>query len=360
MISTGNQHSDVRLNEPISMHRLLANGIDYIDALELHRCAHDAEDWVRACAGLGEIYCERAESAEDQESFVSARDWHQRASACFRLAQVHLPDRDHRKARMYRRLIEHYARAGELCEPPGEHLRIPYRGGAMYGWLLRPSEVPSPPVVVLVGGFDDGREEYHSGAQYLLARGLAVLLVDGPGQGESRLFGGLHLDPDAADAFSVIADRLLADRRLGSAIGIWGNSFGGYSAFRGAAIDRRFAACCISNGTMGSAEILARCPWLIGKLSTMLGTDDPARARAVIEQFTLTTHLLADMTRPLLVLHGAQDRIFPVEAAHTLIEASASTDKQLHNWADGDHGLHNHAHAKNVLIADWFESRLHG
>ena len=45
-------------------------------------------------------------------------------------------------------------------------------------------------------GADGWREAYFTGAEYLLERGLSVLLLDGPGQGETRLFGGVHFDID--------------------------------------------------------------------------------------------------------------------------------------------------------------------
>ena len=50
----------------------------------------------------------------------------------------------------------------------------------MRGWLmLPPAAVAPPPVVIVLGGFDGWREEYAVGADALLARGLACLLIDG-------------------------------------------------------------------------------------------------------------------------------------------------------------------------------------
>ncbi len=64
------------------------------------------------------------------------------------------------------------------------------------------------------------------------------------------------------------------------------------------------------------------------------------------------------MRCPLLVLHGAPDQVFLLENAQRLYAATASTDRQMIVWDDGEHCIYNHAHEKNTLVADWFAARL--
>src|SRR5437588_11913090 len=54
----------------------------------------------------------------------------------------------------------------------------------MYGVLRKPWHTPKPPVVILVPGLDSVKEELHIYGDDFLRRGMAVLAIDGPGQGE--------------------------------------------------------------------------------------------------------------------------------------------------------------------------------
>ncbi|WP_433678272.1 alpha/beta hydrolase family protein [Nocardia sp. CA-119907] len=340
------------------LQRLLGNGMEYADVMALYAAVDAGRPWADAAVQLGNINAERAEKAWAHGHLVTARDWHLRASACYRVGQVPLPDEDPRKIELYHLLIDQYGRAGQLTDPPVEHIEITYGAAALCGWLLRPATIANPPVVIVIGGFDGWREEYHVGAQYLIERGVAVFLADGPGQGETRLLQGLHMNTTVAQSFSAMVDHLVADHRLRPVVGIWGNSMGGYLAAHVAALDDRIAACCVNGGTARPAEILDRYPRFISKVTALLGIADPGSARDALEQFALTPESLNRLTCPLLVLHGTPDRVFLVENARALFDEAAAADKQFHEWADGDHCLYNHSHEKHVLIADWFANRL--
>ncbi|WP_165367688.1 alpha/beta hydrolase family protein, partial [Phytoactinopolyspora endophytica] len=272
--------------------------------------------------------------------------------------QVILEDSD-RKRQLFQQMMGAYAAAGALVDPPVEHLHIPYRDGTLGGWLTLPAgaaEAPVP-VVVIFGGFDGWREEYHVGATYLNQRGIATLLLDGPGQGESRLFGNLVLDRDFTKAFAVVIDHLADDPRVGQ-VGMWGNSMGGYLAAAVAAADARVAACCVNGGTVRPAEILDRFHRFTSKVQPLLGIPDPDEATEAIGAYVLDEDELADLTCPLLVLHGTPDQVFLVENARQLYDLAASTDKTWREWADGDHCIYNHSHEKHTLVADWFADHL--
>ncbi len=209
-----------------------------------------------------------------------------------------------------------------------------------------------------MGGFDGWREEYHVGATYLVARGMAVLLVDGPGQGETRVLQGLHMTSDAAEAFSVMVDHLYADGRFADRVGIWGNSMGGFLSALVASTDNRIAACCVNGGTVRPAEILDRYHRFITKIQALLGIEDPDKARAVMDTFVLTDEQLSNLTCPLHVMHGTPDQVFLIENARALYDGAAAADKTWSEFPDGDHCIYNHSHDKHTRIADWFRDRL--
>jgi alpha-beta hydrolase superfamily lysophospholipase len=93
--------------------------------------------------------------------------------------------------------------------------------------------------VIVLGGQSGWGATYLPIADALAQRGMATLLAEGPGQGETRLKYGIYLDGDVASAFSRFVDHIHTDERLGDAAGIWGNSFGGLFAARAVAYDHR-------------------------------------------------------------------------------------------------------------------------
>lgn len=338
--------------------RLLGNGMDHADVVELYRRVDEGERWQHAAAELGDRDVERARRAERRGHLVSARSWYLAGSACYRFGQVPLLDSDPLKTTMYRSLVDAYAHAGRLTDPAVEHVDIPWGGGHLMGWLLRPRAAVPPPTVIVVGGFDGWREEYHTGATYLVERGIAVLLVDGPGQGETRLFGGLTMGLDVTDAFSAMVDHVQRDTRLADRVGIWGNSMGGFLAAAAAAADSRIDACCVNGGTVSPVEFPRRFPRVVDKIALLLGADDPDRAMQTLARLTLSYEDLSRLRCPLLVLHGTPDQVFLVENARRLHDGAAAADKTWLEWPDGDHCLYNHSLQKHTAIADWFSDRL--
>src|SRR5258708_23467233 len=94
--------------------------------------------------------------------------------------------------------VSAYKRGLPYFDFPGEHVAIPYEGGAtMYGILRKPWHTPKPPVVILVPGLDSVKEELHLYGDDFLRRGMAVVAIHGPGQGEVDNAGSLSQRFDA-------------------------------------------------------------------------------------------------------------------------------------------------------------------
>jgi dienelactone hydrolase len=343
--------------QAMPLSRLLGNGLEFADAWAMHDMADRGIAWADAGEWLGERNLRRARMAQEAGHVLSARSFFRNASACFRFGQISLPGESERKRDMYRRLIESFAAAGSLDTPPTRKVEIPYRGGALCGWLLLPPGIEAPPVVIVVGGLDGWKEEYHSGAQYLVERGIAALLMDAPGQGETRLFHRLYLTPDVTGAFSHLVDFLLSDARVGTRVGIWGNSFGGLLAAWAASTDSRIQAICVNGSPARPAEGLDSFPPLTGIAGALIGTTDPEKVRAVLRQLTLTPEANR-IECALLQLHGALDLVCPLEIARPICEDAPGVDRQIIIWQDGVHCVYNHSHEKHSIMADWFHDRL--
>ncbi|MCY4671086.1 MAG: alpha/beta fold hydrolase [Rhodococcus sp.] len=350
--------AEVRANQrAMPLQRLIGSGMDYADVVELYALAESGVPWELAGEQLGDRNLERGRIAERAGHFLSAQQWYLFASACYRAGQVPLPDGEP-KLRLYRKLIDTFGDAGELADPAWEHLEIPFGDSALCGWLMLPHTLAPPPVVIVVGGFDGWREEYAVGAQALLDRGIACLLLDGPGQGETRLFRGMHMNTHFTDAYSAVIDHLMKEPRVSDRIGLCGNSLGGYLAARAAATEPRIDACCVNGGTIRPAELPERHPRFIAKVQALYGIPDCDAAFRMTEEATLQESDLALLRCPLLVLHGTPDQVFLVENARALYDGAGSTDKTWLEWPDGDHCIYNHTAEKHTLVGDWFADRL--
>ena len=118
----------------------------------------------------------------------------------------------------------------------------------MAGILRKPAGVDKPPVVVMAVGLDSTKEETDAYETPFLARGMATLVFEGPGQGEAQYDFPIRGDYEVP---VKAVHRLCRDTRrdLDSArIGMWGVSLGGYYAPRAAAFEKRIKACIALGG----------------------------------------------------------------------------------------------------------------
>jgi 2,6-dihydroxypseudooxynicotine hydrolase len=139
-------------------------------------------------------------------------------------------------------------------DPPGERVTIPYEGTQLAGILRKPKGRTQPPVVVMCVGLDSTKEEMDVYESIMLARGLATLVFDGPGQGEAEYEIPIRGDYEAPVA--AVVDYLETRSDVDAArIAVWGVSLGGYYAARAAAFEKRLKACVSLSGPYSWVEI---------------------------------------------------------------------------------------------------------
>jgi alpha-beta hydrolase superfamily lysophospholipase len=261
------------------------------------------------------------------------------------------------KLALYRRSLDAFTHAARLAPFPHEKVAIPFADRELSGWLLRPRDADRPDTVIIFGGADGWREEYYEGALYLIERGVGALLLDGPGQGESRMIGGIFLDRAPELAFSAAVTFLRDDPRTGRKVGIWGNSLGGNFALRTAAADSRIVACCDNSGPPAPHKGIETFPRISDRLRAMVGGLELDETRNIFEAIALTpenNRVACD----LLVLQGNNDPLVSAGDAAMIYESAPSNSKTMLVWDDGDHCIYNHSHEKHTLIADWFAKAL--
>ena len=272
------------------------------------------------------------------------------------MGQYGLTEITDEKLRLYRKLTDSFANAARLADPPLEEVDIPYKGFNMHGWIQLPRELPTPcPIVIVIPGATGFKEETAAEAQLMVDRGLAVLNVDGPGQGVTCYFNHGYLEIEIENAYRTMVDYLEADPRFGQ-VAISGRSTGGYYVARAAAADRRLAACVINGGSYRPQEILAVRPWYLRKYAILFGTDDESMQR-LFPRMTLEG-LAGQIECPLLIVHGENDPIFSVEGVQRIYSEARSRDKTIRIYPGAGHCSNGSETEAYSGMADWLRDRL--
>jgi alpha-beta hydrolase superfamily lysophospholipase len=335
--------------------RLVDCGMHPADAHTLLTDTAAGRAWIEVAGELGDRRAAATDTALDAGHLRTAAQSARWAAGAALFAQMAENDDTPLKLELYRTYVRLVGRVAELSEPVMERVELPYRDGSLVGWLSLPSAGTATATVVVWGGLSGWGAAYLRAADALTARGLACLLAEGPGQGEPRLTDRLHVDEHVADGFARFLDAVSDDPRLGDAIGVQGNSFGGLFAAHLAALDRRVGACVI-NGAPATPRLppyrMAR-----AQIAAAFGTADEDRLTAVLDalRFDPDRHRIAC---PVLILHGGADPLVPDPTIQAPFAAAAGTRGELRTWPDGEHTLYNLAAERDATVADWFADHL--
>ncbi|RPE29143.1 alpha/beta hydrolase family protein [Kitasatospora cineracea] len=334
--------------------------------------------WPDACRAAALDHRARAERAAERGRVRTAGQHHRLAARWFHLAAL-LPDPDRERAAAVAAEADRSMGAAlALLEPRARRIA----GEGYAGWLRLPQPADAAgerfPLVVLVPGMDSSKEEFHGPADALLARGVAVLAVDGPGQGV--LADGPALGPDHRHAIGRALDHALAVAAelpakpsvdpgvcAGAAgavvpaggvidpgrIAVLGLSLGGYLAAAVAAHDPRVRAAALVSGPY-RLDWDGVVPFVTATLARRCG--DASAARAFVEQLDLAA--LAPRLRglPVLLVEGGADRIPGVTNADAL--TADLPDVELLHVPYGNHLLGNALPDWLPDLADWLAETL--
>ena len=337
--------------------RFIANGIDYNDFQRVTGSVERWEEWCRAWSECGAVHEGMAEKAESEGYYVSASEHYFRAAICYHFGKylfVRWPDQ-------LRTAHEHVVRDYQKALPhftfPGEHVAIPYENAAtMYGILRKPWQTPRPPVVILVPGLDSVKEELHNYGDDFLRRGMAVLAIDGPGQGEMEFSHPMRPDYDVPVRYAVdyLEGRVDVDA---TRVGLMGVSFGGQYAVRAAAFEPRLRAVIENCGPYDQSRNFRGRPQI--SRDTMvhrLKAADEEDAFQKLQAFSLEG-VAERVGCPLLVVQGRRDRLVPAEQGER-IAAEAAPNAELWLFEDGNHVCNNIPFKHRPQQADWMASKL--
>jgi len=333
--------------------RFVANGTSYPDFQATMARIARWDGWCREWGRTGQHYEQLAETAEAAGRLVTAGEAWRRAALCWHWGKFVFTDHPQEQRAAHERTVACFRRGAGTLSPPAEPVRVPYAGTTLAAYLRVPKG--RPPVVIMIPGLDSVKEELQATAEHLLSRGLAVIAIDGPGQGETEY--ELPIEPAYERVTTAVADYLKGRDDIDpDRIGVFGVSLGGYYAARSAAYEPRVRA---AVDLAGPYRFDLDWDLLPAQTRTTFqhrsGAASPAGARERAAALTLED-AAARITRPLLVAHGGRDRLIPPYHAERL--AREAPNAELLMMPDGSHGLTNHAFESRATMADWLAARL--
>jgi len=172
--------------------RFVANGVDINDFQAVTGSIETWAEWLPAWRANGDRHAGFAREAERAGRTRTAGEAWNRAALSYHFAKfVWILDMDrYRESTLL--AVEALRNAHRQLDPRAERLEIPYREIAMAANLRRPIDVERPPLVLLLPGLDSTKEEFFAWENVFLARGMATLSLDGPGQGETGLSSSIE------------------------------------------------------------------------------------------------------------------------------------------------------------------------
>ncbi len=340
--------------------RFVANGVVLTDFEEVTASVGTWDDWCRAWCERGAVHEGLGRKALAEGRTLSAGEHLQRAGVYYHFAKfLFVHDMAQHKAAHAKAVACRTAALPHL-KPSGERVEIPYEGGKLYGILRKPKEatkgVAKPPVMLMACGLDSTKEETDAYEQPYLARGIAILVFDGPGQGEAEYDFGIRGDYEAA--VKAVVDFVETRSDLdASRIGMWGVSLGGYYAPRAAAYEKRIKACMALGGPYSFGEAWDGLPDLTReafRVRSHCKTQDEAKRHAA----TLTMKDASSrITCPIYIMNGKLDRIVPWRDTERLArEVKGPVELLLID--DGNHIANNRGYRWRPQSADWMAEQL--
>ena len=343
----------------------------------LRNAVGDDNAWFEVLCEGGDLHLERARKAETSGHRLTAASNYLKACSHYQHADHFRQPKDARATEIFLQSLACFDKYRALADRPRiEKVDVPYETGALPAYFVHAEGgAAKNPCVVRFGGFDTQKElQYLRGVADLARRGFSVLLVDGPGMGESIRFRGFQLRHDYEVVGTACLDYLAQRSDVDQArIAVVALSLGGYFAPRCAALDERFAAC-VAWGAMWDFHGMWKKRF--ERMAQQKSVSMPAPADHFLWVFGARTHeeglekaalfridTVADRIKcPFLLTHGSDDEQVPLADAQKLFDAVGSADKTLRVFTPEEGGAQHCQRDYLTLvcdtIGDWLEEKI--
>ncbi|MDP4144206.1 MAG: alpha/beta hydrolase [Bacillota bacterium] len=339
--------------------RIINNGASYADVMRVFRTAYDHETWYKEWMDLGRYYEESADNAFDIGNTVTAGEHWNMASTYYRTAQFIVYKDTPNKRNAYGSSVRCYKKALNTSPFLAEAVEINVGQKFFPGYLTVPSETETLPVVLVLHGADSTKEETHSICENFWKRGLATLVIDGPGQAEARLRGHMMNRTFYIEACSAAIDYLESHPRIqNDKIAIWGQCLGGYLAMAVAAHEPRIKAC----ASLSAFYYLDT--WLKENIPPAFkkncmydfGVNTLEELKDKAKEFTLQD-VITKIRCPLFIVHSTGDHLVPASEAEQIYN-EAVCPKDIKIYEGSVHCCSDIIPQVRPLMVDWIKNKL--
>ena len=323
----------------------------------------DDESWHAEWLRVAERNDARGDVEEKAGHIRTAMNCWLRAADYYRSAEFWLLRDDPRRLATFDKCERASQKWMKYLDPAGEPVGIPYENGlAMPAYFIKPRGDGKFPVLISFGGLDSFKDElWFMTGRGAVQRGIAVLMVDGPGQGGSLRRHKLPTRHDYEVPAGRCIDWLVKRHDVDpSRIAVSGSSLGGYYAARAGSKEHRLAAC-ISHGAIWDVEQRFRdrgeSHALANHMQWVFGANSMAEAIARAKPFKLEG-VLDEMRCPYLVIHGGHD-VLGVENSRTVYEYAKSRGVNVtlrltsEQETGAEHCQHDNPTLGQELMIDW-------
>ena len=312
----------------------------------------------------------KARAAKAEGNPVTARDNWYMAAIHYGAAEWPYDDSGTQHVELHKKKKECFSSYARLADHRIEAVSIPLKGKSIPGWLHLPPAYSGGkvPVVIAIPGMDSFKEASVALANdRWMARGVAVLAIDGPGQYESPLLGVYVTMQNWIDAGPALVDWLLQRPEIdGQKIGVTGTSFGSFFGTILCANEPRIAATAVISTCLepGCHTIFEEAsPTFKKRFMWMSNYTDESKFNEFVKTLTWEGH--AEKIRsPYLVVAGEADELSPLHNTERLMKTIRGR-KRLVVYQGSRHSL---AYVPSVqlgpnpgiLVADWLAATLAG
>lgn len=305
--------------------------------------------WPEAWSALAERYLRDADAAPDA---IARRDAMRAAALAVHAAQLLVYESVERKRALAHRAAALYRDVAPHLDPPSERVELTFRGARIPGYLSLPpgaSSARPAPLVLFFNGGSTVKEELNGWRAPFLAGGMATLMLDNPGTGES--WEGARFTPNQHAMLDDLRRCIATRPALDGRIAIVGVSLGGMLAVHVGAEMPDIAAVVAVTTPFEPGEYITQMPlltqWEVVHVTGFPIDCQPYLCTAIgLGQYAPHLHM------PLLVIGAGKDRVVPPDEARRLYDA-AIPPRTLHWYPRAGHCCFSHLELMLANTAHW-------
>lgn len=329
--------------------RLAPVGLPRADGQVALRRIRSWAAWPDVWSDLADRYARAADTAPDA---TARRDALRSAALAMHAAQLLLYDPVERKRAIAHRAAALYRAVAPLLDPPSAPIFLTFRGARLPGYLSLPpgaSAARPAPLVLFFNGGSTVKEELNGWRAPFLSAGMATLMLDNPGTGES--WEGARFTPNQGPLLDDLRRQMVAWPALDGRIALVGVSLGGMLAVHLGAERPDIAAVVTVTTPFAPGEYITRMP-LLTQWEVVHVTGFPMDCQPYLCTAMELGQFSARLFAPLLVVGAGKDRVVPPEEARRLYDA-AIPPRALHWYPRAGHCCFSHLDLMLANTARW-------